>query len=339
MRSFRVSVVIPALNEAENLRHVLPRIPPDVEEVILVDGGSVDATVDVARAVMPSIRVIPQEGKGKGAALRAGFAAATGDIIVQLDADGSTDPAELPAFVGALLGGADYAKGTRFAQGADTTDITWVHKLGNWGFVKLSNLLFGTHFSDITYGYNAVWRQHRDKLAPEIDGWAHEIVGNIRAVRNGLRVVEVASREYPRLSGQPKLKTFSAGWVILCAIVAERFRSVPARKPVTERPVGAANAWAAATSAPVQLRLIDTPGWTEQAEALSPVVTDDVPALAPTNGSAGLGELMGDHELPAIGARVAAMIPIQPELVALPIVPDEMNGADDHDRDKVAASN
>ena len=336
MRRFRVSVVIPALNEAENLRHVLPRIPSDVEEVILVDGGSVDATIEVARAVMPSIRVIQQEGRGKGAALRAGFAAATGDIIVHLDADGSTDPAELPAFVGALLGGADYAKGTRFGQGADTTDITWVHKLGNWGFVKLSNLLFGTHFSDITYGYNAVWRQHCDKLAPEIDGWAHEIVGNIRAVRNGLRVVEVACREYPRLSGEPKLKTFSAGWVILCAIVAERFRSVPAHEPVTERPAAAASAWAAATpSAPVQLRLIDIPGWSERAEALTPVVTDAVPALVPTNGSVGLG----NHEVPANGAWVAAVLPIQPELVAIPILPNDMNGAEEQDLDLVAASN
>ena len=73
MRSFRVSVVIPALNEAENLRHVLPRIPSDVDEVILVDGGSVDGTVEVARSVMPSLRVISQEGRGKGAALRTGF--------------------------------------------------------------------------------------------------------------------------------------------------------------------------------------------------------------------------------------------------------------------------
>ncbi len=213
-----------------------------------------------------------------------------------------------------------------------------LHKLGNWGFVKLSNLLFGTHFSDITYGYNAVWRQHRDKLAPEIDGWAHEIVGNIRAVRNGLRVVEVACREYPRLSGEPKLKTFSAGWVILCAIVAERFRSVPAHEPVTERPAAAASAWAAATlSPPVQLRLIDIPGWWEQAEALRPVVTDAVPALVPTNGSVGPGDLIVNHEVPAIGARVAAVLPIQPELVAIPILPNDMNGAEE--QDLVAASN
>lgn len=228
MRKPAVSVVIPALNEAESLPAVLPRIPRDVAEVILVDGASTDGTADVARRLMPEVRIVAQQGKGKGAALRAGFAAATGDIVVHLDADGSTDPAEIPAFVGALLGGADYAKGTRFIQGAGSTDMTRLRSFGNRAFVVLTNVLFGTRFSDITYGYNAIWRHHSDKLAPEIDGWAHEIVGNIRAHRNGLRVVEVASMEVERVGGVPKLRTFSAGWTILKAIVAERFRAGPA---------------------------------------------------------------------------------------------------------------
>src|SRR5205807_4120024 len=98
----RVSVVIPALNEAENLKLVLLRIPSWVDEVILVDGRSTDATVAVAQRAWPGIKVIHQEGRGKGNALREGFAAATGEMIVMLDADGSTDPAEIPFFVGAL---------------------------------------------------------------------------------------------------------------------------------------------------------------------------------------------------------------------------------------------
>src|SRR5262245_55337074 len=83
----RVSVVIPARKEAQNLPHVLPRIPAWVDEVILVDGHSTDDTVAVARALLPTVRIVAQEGRGKGAALRSGFAAATGDIIVMLDAD------------------------------------------------------------------------------------------------------------------------------------------------------------------------------------------------------------------------------------------------------------
>jgi glycosyltransferase involved in cell wall biosynthesis len=233
------------MNEAESLPHVLPRLPAGLHEVILVDGASIDGTMEVARRLRPDIKLVKQDRPGKGAALRAGFEAATGDIVVHMDADGSTDPSEIPAFVGSLLGGADYAKGSRFMQGGATDDITTVRRLGNRGFVTIANVLFGSRFTDITYGYNAMWRRHHRLLAPEIDGWAHEIVANIRAHRRGLRVVEVGSREAPRVAGEAKLRTFSAGWTILKAIIGERFRELPDTVPalngaVAEQPgVGA----------------------------------------------------------------------------------------------------
>ncbi|NJM40966.1 MAG: glycosyltransferase family 2 protein, partial [Anaerolineae bacterium] len=127
-----VSVIIPALNEAENLPHVLPRIPAWVNEVILVPGPSTDNTVEVARKLVPRIRIVDQVGKGKGAALRCGINAATCDIVVLIDADGSTDPAEISAFVAALLAGADFAKGSRFLYGGGTADMQPYRQLGNW---------------------------------------------------------------------------------------------------------------------------------------------------------------------------------------------------------------
>ena len=98
-----ISVVIPALNEAQNIPHVFSRIPPDVYEVILVDGYSIDDTVAVARRLRPEVRVVRQTRMGKGNALACGIAVATGDIVATVDADGSADPGEIPRFVEALL--------------------------------------------------------------------------------------------------------------------------------------------------------------------------------------------------------------------------------------------
>ena len=142
--SCRVSVVIPTLNEAENLPHVFSKLPTDLHEVILVDGGSKDNTVDVARALYPGIRVVPQTGRGKGNALACGFAACTGDVIVMLDADGSADPAEIPRFVAALLDGADFAKGSRLLPGGGSADITPFRSAGNAMLTGVVNVLFGT---------------------------------------------------------------------------------------------------------------------------------------------------------------------------------------------------
>ena len=252
-----VSVVMPALNEAENLQHVFSAMPQMVTEVVLVDGKSIDGTIEAARRVWPNIhivdverrrrapslgtvandrrgsgktlRLVNQAGKGKGAALRCGCKSATGDIIVMLDADGSTDPREIPRFVGTLLAGADFAKGSRFLNGGGTADMPLYRKVGNFALVMLTNFLFGTRYTDITYGYNAIWRSHVDDLALELSGWENEIITNTRVARAGLRVKEVPSFEYKRMAGVGKLETFSAGWTILKAILWERVKR--AEKP------------------------------------------------------------------------------------------------------------
>src|SRR3954452_11814103 len=125
-----ISIVVPALNEASNLAVVLPQLP-QVHEVILVDGGSVDGTIATGRRVMPDIITVLQARRGKGNALAAGFARVTGDIVVMLDADGSADPAEISRFVEVLKSGADFAKGSRFTTGGGSADITTVRRIGN----------------------------------------------------------------------------------------------------------------------------------------------------------------------------------------------------------------
>jgi glycosyltransferase involved in cell wall biosynthesis len=251
----RVSVVIPTLNEAQNLPHVISRIPSWVSEVVLVDGNSVDGTVMVAQALWPnrhivlqerrrrsipvahdrrgkgiSLRLVTQERRGKGAALQSGFAAATGDIIVMLDADGSTDPTEIPAYVGALLSGADFAKGSRFLQGGGTTDMPIHRRLGNAGFVAMVRVLFGGKYTDLCYGYNAFWSWTVPLLDLNGDGFEIETMMNIRALEAGLKIVEVPSFEAPRIHGIGRLRTIPDGWRVLKTIVREWLRPTKQRR-------------------------------------------------------------------------------------------------------------
>ncbi len=232
MSEVRVSVVVPALNEARNLPHVLPRIP-DVYEVILVDGGSKDGTVDTARELLPDIRVLRQPGRGKGDALTCGFRSARGNVVVMLDADGSARPEEIPQFVEALVAGADFAKGSRFLDGGGSADITRLRSLGNATLTRLVNVLFRSRFSDLCYGYNAFWTHVLDELALDADGFEIETQLNLRAVQARLAVVEVPSYEDSRIHGISNLNAVRDGLRVLRTIVGERCRS-PRRSRVLE---------------------------------------------------------------------------------------------------------
>jgi glycosyltransferase involved in cell wall biosynthesis len=218
-----VSVVIPTLNEAANLPHVFAGLPPDVHEVIVVDGLSTDGTVSVARMLRRDVRIVLETMPGKGAALRAGFHAASGDIVVMLDADGSADPAEIPAFVDALVRGADFAKGSRFVRGGGSSDITLYRRLGNKGLNGIVNTLFGTSYTDLCYGYNAFWRHCLAPMNVNCSGFEVETLINIHIARAGLIVAEVPSYERERISGRSNLRPLHDGLRVLRTILRERF--------------------------------------------------------------------------------------------------------------------
>jgi glycosyltransferase involved in cell wall biosynthesis len=238
----RVSVVIPTLNEALNLPHVFARLPEGLHQVVVVDGHSTDGTVEVVRRLRPDADIVFQTGRGKGDALACGFAACTGDIIVMLDADGSTDPAEIPIFVSLLRDGADFAKGSRFLRGGGSTDITKGRRLGNQMLNTAVNLLYRTRYTDLCYGYNAFHRHCLERLVVDCEGFEVETLINIRVAKLGLHVAEVPSIEADRIHGESKLNTFRDGWRVLRVILKERYGKMPKRPVLAPMydPMGAA---------------------------------------------------------------------------------------------------
>jgi glycosyltransferase involved in cell wall biosynthesis len=278
-----VSVVIPALNEAANIPHVFGRFPPDIYEVLLVDGHSVDDTVGVARQLRPDVRIVRQTRTGKGNALACGVAAATGDIIAMVDADGSADPAEIPRFVKALLDGADFAKGTRFAEGGGSNDITRLRSFGNYALTTFFNACYGRSYSDLCYGFNVFWRRHMSVLGLDAtsspssegdgrlwgDGFEVETLIHVRVVKAGLIVTEVPSFEHSRIHGVSNLNAFRDGRRVLRAILTE------SRRPPRRAAIGAT--WRSIRIQPNPVAQASTALLAPAAELRQPAETEEIP--------------------------------------------------------------
>jgi hypothetical protein len=203
-----------------------------VHEVIVVDGWSSDGTVETARRVLPGVKIVRQTRRGKGNALVCGLAAATGDVVVMFDADGSADPDEIPHFVKALREGADFAKGSRELDAGGSEDLTRFRSWGNLAMTRLTNVLFGTRYTDLCYGYNAFWRDVVSALhlpSPAIetpewgDGFEIETVLNCRVAAARLVVREVASVERSRIHGVSNLHAVRDGLRVLRTILIERW--------------------------------------------------------------------------------------------------------------------
>jgi glycosyltransferase involved in cell wall biosynthesis len=221
-----VSLVIPVRNEARNIAWVLEQIADDVGEIILVDGNSSDATLITARSYRPDIKVVPQEGVGKGSALRTGFLAATGDIIVTMDADGSMVPTEIRHYLHFLANGYDFVKGSRFIGGGGSLDITRFRRLGNRFLLAVFNTLYGADLTDLCYGFCAFHRRYLEHLALSATGFEIEAEMVVRAMQAGLRIAEVPSLELPRRSGKSNLHAIRDGSRVLRTVLRSH-RSSP----------------------------------------------------------------------------------------------------------------
>jgi glycosyltransferase involved in cell wall biosynthesis len=227
-----VSVIIPTLNEEENIAWVLERLPSIVDEVILADGHSSDRTVEIARAIRPDVVVLTQHCRGKGDAVRVAFAAASGDLIVMLDADGSMDPGEIHRFITPLMNGYDFVKGSRFLAGGGSADLTALRKIGSKALVRMTNSMFLVHFTDLCYGFCSFRRECLPALALTAHGFEIETELVVHALKANLRIAEVPSTELPRRWGSSNLHTFRDGQRVLRTLLRERVMRRP--RPVVD---------------------------------------------------------------------------------------------------------
>lgn len=220
-KNLKISVVIPTLNEAENIRHVFLKIPYFVDEIVVVDGNSVDGTTEMIRKFRPDAKIILEEPKGKGEAIKKGFENSTGDIIVMMDADGSNDPNEMELLIEPLLDGYDVSKGSRMIKGGGSADMTLFRKFGNAVFVRMVNTLYGADYTDLCYGYRAFKKDAFDKIICSSKGFEIETEQSIKICKAGLKAKEVPSFEARRINGQSNLNSLKDGWKILNTIVKE----------------------------------------------------------------------------------------------------------------------
>lgn len=204
MDDLAISVIIPALNEAESIGWVLEAIPPGlVDEIVVVDGGSSDHTAEIARA--HGCRVIEQLQRGYGRACATGVAAARGEMVVFLDADGADDPGQLADVLDPVVRGqADLSLGSRLAGKMAPGAMPWHQRFGNWLAAWLIRRLYALQVTDLS-PFRAVCRQSLLDLEMEemTYGWPTEMM--VKAARSGWRVAEVPVPYRPRLAGRSKI--------------------------------------------------------------------------------------------------------------------------------------
>jgi glycosyltransferase involved in cell wall biosynthesis len=223
-----VSVIIPTLNEEASIGSVLAAIPPDsIAEVIVVDGGSLDRTVEIARA--GGARVIHEPERGYGRACATGVAAAQGDVVIFLDGDGADNPTQIPNLLAPMRGEkVDMVLGSRLTGTMVAGAMPWHQRFGNWLAAALIRGLYRLPITDLS-PFRAVDREKLLDLGMQemTYGWPTEMI--VKAARQGWRIVEIPVRYRTRLGGSSKISgtvrgTILATYYILCTVLRHAHR-------------------------------------------------------------------------------------------------------------------
>jgi glycosyltransferase involved in cell wall biosynthesis len=218
------TLAILALDEIDALPSVLPKIDRAwVDEIIVVDGGSTDGTIEWCEA--HGFRVLRQSRRGYGAGMRELISIAQGEIIIEFMADGNCKPETIPLLVAKMHDGYDLVVASRYMRGARSLDDTPVTRFGNWVFTRTINMLFGAHFEDAMMGYRAYRKSKFETMEMDEDGLTFPTQGSIQFTRYGYRVTEIPSDEPRRIGGQRKAKNIGTGIELVRMIGKEAYRA------------------------------------------------------------------------------------------------------------------
>ncbi len=216
-----ITVIIPCLNEEQGIERVLRRMPPFVDQVIVVDNGSTDRTSDVAKSL--GAEVIREEVRGYGRAYKKGFSGATGDIIVTLDGDHSYPPDAISYLIEAFLHlEVDFLNASRFPV-RDRNAMSFKHKFGNFVLSIAMSLLYFRWVRDSQSGMWVFRRSILESMSLESDGMAFSEEIKIEALKcRDVRFAEISIQYSSRL-GEIKLNPWRDGYNNLFFLVKKRF--------------------------------------------------------------------------------------------------------------------
>jgi glycosyltransferase involved in cell wall biosynthesis len=227
--TLKVTLLLPTLNEIEAVRVIVPQIGKEwSDEFICIDGGSTDGTVEFMQ--QHGFRVHSQSGHGFGRGMLQGMHMATGDIVVEFMADGSSVPADIPRIIAKVREGYDLVIASRYAGGAKSEDDDWLTGIGNWLFTAIVNLLFWTHYTDVLTGFRAYRRSEMIPLKLDTPGLSWPAQGCMRAARAGLNTVDIPADEPARIGGTRKMKPFKTGMEISKLILREFLTYRPVKR-------------------------------------------------------------------------------------------------------------